>query len=124
VQPAAFGADGFLGSIHGIGERRGARGQRHVVEAACERVPVRVGYLARRLVERLTRELAEGIGVERIERHTDDAAGGDEAGARQVQQAGNELAARKIAGRAEQHDHLWMTRTDAGRNLRHGALPC
>ena len=29
--------------VHGIGERRGARGQRHVVEAARERVPVGVG---------------------------------------------------------------------------------
>ena len=43
---------------------------------------------------------------------------------RQVQQAGNQFAARKIAGRAEQHDHLRKTWTDAGRNLRHGALPC
>ena len=75
MQPAAFRADGLLRARHRLGQRRGARGQRHVVEAARERVPVGVGDLARReFVERLAREVAEAIGVERIERHADDAA--------------------------------------------------
>ena len=88
----------LLGAIHRLGERRGARGQRHVVEAARERVPVGVGHLARRNSLSAARaNLRKRIGVQLIERHTDDAAAGDEAGARQVQQAGYELAAREIA---------------------------
>ena len=38
---------------------------------------------------------------------------GNEAGAGEVQQPGNQLAARQIAGRADQHDHLRKTRSDA-----------
>ena len=43
---------------------------------------------------------------------------------RQVEQARNQLAAREIARRADQHDDLRKTRTDPRWNLRHGALPC
>src|SRR5688572_22510690 len=40
-----------------------------------------------------------------------------------MQQPGNQLAARKIAGRTDEHDHLWKTWSDTRWNLRHGALP-
>jgi hypothetical protein len=63
----------------------------------------------------------ETVGVERIERNADDATGGDEPGVRQVQDAGNQFAAREITRRTKQHDHLRKTRTDTDRNLGHGA---
>ena len=47
---------------------------------------------------------------------------GNETGARQVQQARDELAARKITRRTHQHDDLRKTRPDTRWNLRHGAL--
>jgi hypothetical protein len=37
----------------------------------------------------------------------------------QVKQTGQQLALRQVAGRAEQHDHLWKSGTYARRNLRH-----
>ena len=53
--------------------------------------------------------------VDVVERHIDDAAARNEAGARQMEQAEQQqLAPRQIAGGAGQHQHSQKTRTDAG----------
>src|SRR5688572_4337829 len=78
-----------------------------------------VDLAARELVDGCTREIPEAVGVEVVERHADQAAAGNEAGTRQVQQPRDQLAAREVAGRAEQHDHLRKTRTDASGDFCH-----
>ena len=97
-----------------------ARPQRHVVQRLSKSGPVRVLHLsARELIERRTRELAEAIGIDLVERDADDPATRDETGARQVEQAGQQLAPRQIAGGAHKDDTLRMLGSTPRSNLRH-----
>jgi hypothetical protein len=90
-------------------ERVSARADRHVVQCLGKGGPVRVLHLsAGELIERLARELAEAIGVNLVERDADDSAARDETGARQVEQAGQQLAPRQIAGGADKDNNLRM----------------
>src|SRR5215470_13950502 len=106
------------GAVDRGAQRLPAGGERNVVEEGRERLPVALGDLARReLVERGARELAERVGAHVVERDADDATAGDEAGVRQMKEAGQELAARQVAGGTDEDDELRITRTDAGRDL-------
>jgi hypothetical protein len=73
VQAPAFRTDGLFRARHGIRERRGTGLQWHVIEAACECLPLGIAELAHGLIAGVARQLAEAIRVERIERHADDA---------------------------------------------------
>ena len=120
VQAPAFVAQFALGLGHRRLERVGAGADRHVVERLGEGGPVGVLHLARgELVERLARDLAEAVGVDLVERDADDPAARDEPGARQVEQAGQQLAPRQVAGGAHQDNDLRMLGTDPRRNLCH-----
>ena len=109
-----------LGLGHRRLERVSARADRHVVQRLGKGGPVRVLHLSRgELIERLARDLAEAIGVDLVERDADDPATGDEPGARQVEQAGQQLAPRQVAGGAHQDNNLRMLGTNPRRNLCH-----
>ena len=69
------------------------------------------------------RKRAELFRVDRVKRHADDPAFRDEAGGRQVKEAGQELLVGKIAGRAEQDDDLRYLGADPDRYSRHSVLP-
>ena len=123
VQDAALAREVLLRPVDRRVQRLGPRIERHVIETCGERSPVgRVDFAHGRFVERLARALAEPVRVERVERDADDAALRNETGARQVIEARQQLAARKIAGRADEHDDLAVLGPDPGRNLRH-AIP-
>ena len=84
---------------------------RDVAQLAGERSPLNVGdRAAGELVARLAGERAERLVVELVERGADDSAVAHEAGERQVQQAGQQLATRQVTGRPEQHDHVRLHR--------------
>src|SRR4029078_2823660 len=102
----------------------GAGRERHVFEAARKGGPILLAHLARtELVVGGARDLAKTFRVEIVQRHTDDAAAGTEAGAREGQQTGQELASGEIAGRAHEHDDLCEPGPNARRNLCHVATP-
>ena len=93
---------------------------RHVVQRLGKGGPVRVlHFSAGELVERLARDLAEAIGVDLVQRDADDSATRDEAGARQVEQAGQELASRQVARGTDKDNDLRMLGTNPRRNLCH-----
>ncbi len=71
------------------------------------------------LVQRLPREGAEAVGVHVVQRDADDPAAGDEATARQVEHARQQLAPGQVAGGAHQGDKLRILWTNAERNLAH-----
>ena len=101
-------------------ERVSARANRHVVQRLGKGGPVRVLHLsAGELIERLARDLAEAVGVDLVERDADDSATGDEPGARQVEQAGQQLAPRQVAGGAHEDNNLRILGTNPRRNLCH-----
>src|SRR4051794_19899939 len=112
----------------GLGDRRlervSARADRNVVQRLGKDGPVRVLHLSRgELIERLARDLAEAIGVDLVERDADDSATGDEPGARQVEQAGQQLAPRQVAGGAHEDNNLRILGTNPRRNLCHACPP-
>ena len=118
VQPAALGAQVLLGGLDRRAQRLRPGRQRHIVEAGGEVLPVRLGHPpAGELVERAARLPPEGLDIDVVERHADDAAAGNEAGRGQVVQAGQQLAPGQVAGGAEQDDDLRKARTDAGGDL-------
>ena len=123
VQASAFDAQALLGTRDRRAQRRCTRGQRHIVQMAGEALPVRIGQLAvEELVQRAARDAAEGLDIDVVQRHADDAAAGDEAGRDQVVQAGQQLAPRQVAGGAEQQHHLRIAWAHARRNLCHAEL--
>ena len=112
VQPAALATEGLLGPAHGRRQAGGTGGQRHVVEPAAK--ALQSGSLTLRVENSSSAPRAmpaKAVGVDVVERHADDAAARDEPGARQVVQAGQQLAPRQVAGGADQHDHLGQLRT-------------
>ena len=124
VEATALDADRLLGSLDRRPQRRGTGGQRHVVERCGEGLPGGIGDRARlELVEGLTGERPEAVDVERVERHADDPTAGDEAGRRQVEEPGQQLAPRQVARRTDQHHDLRESRTHASRYLCHGFDP-
>jgi len=101
-------------------ERVSTRADRHEVQCLGKGGPVLVLHLsAGELIERLARDLAEAIGVNLVERDADDPAARDETGARQIEQAGQQLAPRQIAGGAHKDNDLRMPGTDPRSNLCH-----
>ena len=111
-----------------LGHRRlegvGARADRHIVQRLGKGGPVRLVHLsAGELIERLARDLAEAVGVDLVQRDADDPATGNEPGARQMEQAGQQLAPRQVAGGADQDHDLRMFGTNPRRNLCHLAHP-
>ncbi len=62
--------------------------------------------------QRPARDRAEAVGIDLVERDADDAAAGDEAGAAEMEQPGQELSARKIARGAHEDHHLRVFRPD------------
>ena len=124
VDPPALPAQRPLGGLDRGAQRRRPCGKPYVVEAHRELRPGDVGHgaVAER-VERLAGDGAKPVGVDVVERDADDAAAGDEPGARQVEQARQELAPRQVAGGADQDDHLREARTDAWWNPAH-RQPC
>ena len=124
VHAAALAAQFLLRLFHRRFEDVGARGHRHVVQRLGKGGPVGLLHLsAGELIERLARNLAEAIGVDVVQRDADDPATRDEPGARQVEQAGQQLAPRQVAGGAHQDDDLRMFRTNPRRNLSQLAHP-
>jgi hypothetical protein len=120
VHAPVFVAQFPLGLGHRRLERVSARADRHVVQRLGKGGPVGVLHLsAGELIKRLTRDLAEAVGVDLVERDADDPAAGDEPGARQVEQAGQQLAPRQVAGGTDQDNNLRMLGTDPRRNLCH-----
>ena len=82
-----------------------------------------VGLARREFFQSASHDLAKTVGVERVERDADHPAGGDEAGADEMEQARPQLALRQIAGAADEHKHLRVLRSDAGRNSSQFAHP-
>ena len=118
VQPTALAAEFLLRLFYRRFEGVRARGHRHVVQRLGEGSPVGLVHLSSgELIERLARDLAEAIGVDVIQRDADDSATRDESGARQVEQAGQQLASGQVAGGAHEDDDLRMFRTNPRRNL-------
>ncbi len=68
--------------------------------------------MVRELFERGAGEVAETFVVEIVERRSDDPALGQQAGLGQVEHPGQELAAREITGRAEEHHDVRPQRLD------------
>ena len=113
-----------LGLVDRRLQRRGAGGQGHIGQGLGECRPVGLVHLAGgELIEGFARELAEAFGVEILECHADDTAGGDEARRAQMEKTGQKLAPRKVAGRAHEDEHLRILRTHPGRILDHVPVP-
>jgi hypothetical protein len=122
MQPPAFAAQRLFGAFDGGLQRRGTGAQRHVSQAGRKGGPVGLADLARaELFQTGACDALEGRGIDVVQRHADDAAARDEAGAGQMEQAGQQLAARQVAGGTEQHHHLGMSRADARGDLGHAA---
>ena len=120
VQPAARLPESALGFLDGRLERGGSRGERHVGQVLCEGVPDRLLHLARcELRDRLVHFLTEARRIEIIQRHADDLAPRDEAGARQMEQTRQQFALGQVAGGAHQHHHLGIFGADPLSHLRH-----
>ncbi len=118
VEPPALSLEGPLGSLHGGPERLRSGRQRDVVQTLREAVPVIVLRLARgELVQRLLCTRAETLGIEVVERHADHPAAGDEADAGQVEESGQQLAPRQVAGGSHEHDDMRILRAYACWNL-------
>ena len=116
VNPAAITAERLFSGVHGVLESRGARAQRHVVEAVGEGVPISfVDFARRERVDGFARDHPKRFDVEFVERDADDFAAGNKAGRRKVKQARQQLAPGQIAGRADEHDDLRESRSNAGR---------
>ena len=83
--------------------------------------PMRLVVLAvGELVERLARELAEGIGVEVVQGGADDPAAGNVSGPGQMEQPRQELASRQVARGTHEDDDLGIFRTNARGNFFQG----
>ena len=120
VHAAAVAAQLLLRRFDARFEGVRARADRHVVQRLGKGGPVRlIHFSSGELVECLTRDLAKAIAVDLVQRYADDAATGDEAGARQVKQAGQQLARRQVARGTHKDDHLRMLGTNPRRNLTH-----
>ena len=92
--------------------------ERNVVERFGERFPIGfVDLPGRERVDRRSRQRAEALRVEIVERNADDPAAGDKAGTREVEESGQELAATQITRRPDQDDDLRILRTDARSDL-------
>ena len=107
VEPARLRPDGLLGLRHGVGQRVGPRG--HVGEPLAERPPLVVAEVEpAELPQRLAGEApAELVLAQLVQRRADDAELlGQQPGLPEVEEPGDELAAREVARRAEQHDHM------------------
>ncbi len=123
VQPLRLAPQRRFGLQHLVPQRLGSRRQGNVVEPLGEGGPVRGGDFPRyEFVDGGAGEGAEGLRVEGVQRHADDAAIGNEAGAAEAEHPRQQLAARQVAGRAEQDDHLRMLGPHAGQHLDHMAL--
>ena len=113
VQPGDVAAELVLELADDLRQRLVAGRLAHVEEPRRERLPVVVGHaVVRELVERAARVAAEAVVVEVVERRADDAALGQQARLREVEQPGQQLAAGEVAGRAEQHHHVRAQRRD------------
>jgi hypothetical protein len=107
VEPAALAAHGPLGLGNRPCQAVGPGGLADEAEPAFERRPLVVGDLvARDLLARPVGEVAEPLVVEIVERGPHDSALGHQAGHRQVEQTGQELAAGQVARRTEEHDDV------------------
>ena len=110
------------------GDRRfedgSARADRHIVQRLGKGSPVRLLHLsAGELIDCLARDLAEAIGVDLVQRDADDSATRNEPGARQVEQAGQQLPSRQVAGGTHKDNDLRMFGTNPRRNLSHFSHP-
>ena len=121
MDPPALAAERRLGFLNSGAQDLGTGGHRHMVERFGEGRPIRLLDRARgELVQRFARDGAKAVGVDIVERQADDPTTGNEAGCRQVEQTRQQLAFRKIAGGAHQHNDLGIFRTYAWRNLCQG----
>ena len=118
MESSALFAERPLRPFDGFAQGIGTRLERHVVEQRLEgRREVGRRGAVRELVERLVDDLAEAVHVEIFEGDADDPAAGDEAFAHEMEEAGQELAARQISRRSEEHDDLRILWADARRVL-------
>src|SRR3984885_4859155 len=116
MQAETVASERRLRSRHRGFEGGGALTNRHVVERLGECGPVGVGDGPRgKLIERLARNLAKAVGVDRVQRDADNTTAGDESGSREVKQARQQLAPGQVAGGANQDDDLRMLGADSGR---------
>ena len=111
VQTPGFAAECGLGLGHCLRQTRGTEGLWDVLELHRERIPLRIAEVSTgELVDGPAGERTEAVGVERVEGRADDAALAHQTGEEQVQQAREQFASGQVAGRAEQHDHVWLHR--------------
>ena len=108
---AALDGQGLLGGLDRGLERAGAGVQGDVLKRLREGSPGRLSHLAARLIDCLARDLAKALGVEFIQRHADDPAAGNEAGAAQMEQSRQQLPSRQVAGGADENNDLRIPRT-------------
>ena len=93
MQAPTLDAERLFGPLDGSLDTRRTGGERHVVEVGRERAPVRIRHFAaREFVERAARARAKRLDIDLVERHADDPAARNEAGARQVKGAETALA--------------------------------
>ena len=106
--------EGLLRFVDGLLKGAGASRDRHVVEQRFECRPgVFLGVMGVLLEDGVAREGAKAFRVERVERHADDPAFRDEAGAHQMKKARQQFLVGEISGRAKQNDDLRQLGADS-----------
>ena len=99
--------EGLLRLVDRFREGAWACRDRHVVEQRFERRPgLLLGVMSVFLEDGFAGEGAETLRVDCVERHANDPALRNEAGAHQVKEAGQQLLVGEIPGRAKQDDDL------------------
>ncbi len=104
--PVGLRRELLLGLGDGVGQRLRAVALPHEREPAGEVVPAGLVERSAELVDALPGELDEPLGVQVVQRRTDDAAVAEQPRLEQVQQTGEQLAASQVAGGSEEHDHV------------------
>src|SRR5690242_9391475 len=112
MQAPAFSADGLLSTRYRRLERLWTRTQRNIVETIGKTLPLGISDFARpELGECAVRHAAKGVGVDVVQRHTNDAAARNIASGGEMEEPWQQLASRQVTSGAEKHHHLRETRT-------------
>ena len=100
--------------------RVGAARRGHVIEDRREVIPT-IGFRLPRVIlrNRISRQLTEFVNTDLVERNPDYVQTGNQPGFRQVVEAWQQLALRKVTGSAEQHYHLRLLRPGARVHFHH-----
>src|SRR5262249_27125312 len=107
VQPVRVATELVLALGHGPRQTLRSVGLAHEAQARRELLPGLVGDLASgELVERGAGVLPERLRIERVERGAHDSALREQAGAREVEKPGEQLAPGEVTRRPEEHDHV------------------